>query len=119
MSYQILDCIGSTPSEEVCAQVGQDGYAELVRLEIRLYKDLLIEELVKQFPDVGLQIRFRVSFHPHDFGTYHELDVVYYPENPVSVDQAHWCESAPIMFWPDEQRAKINEIRSKYSLKPI
>lgn len=119
MAYETLDAIGTTPSEELCAQVGQDCYAELVRLEIRLYKDLLVEELVKQFPDVGVQIRFKTSTHSHDFGTYHELDVVYDPENPVSVDQAYWCESAPIMFWPEEQRAKINEVRSKYSLNPI
>ena len=119
MSYQTLDCIGTTPTEELCAQVGQDGYAELARIEIKLYKDLLTEELVKQFPDVGVQIRFRVSSHPHEFGTYHELDVVYDPENPVAVNQALWCESSPIMFWPEEQRAKINEVRSKYSLKLI
>ena len=119
MSYETFDCIGSAPSEEVCAQVGHDSYAELVRLEIRLYKELLIEELNKQFPDVGVQIRLRTSFHPHDFGTYHELDVVYDPENPVAVNQALWCESSPIMFWPEEQRAKINEVRTKYSLNPI
>jgi hypothetical protein len=119
MAYETLAAIGTTPSEELCAQVGQDCYSELSRLEIRLYRDLLIEELVKQFPDVGVQIRLKTSSNSHDFGTYHELDVVYDPENPVSVDQAYWCESAPIMFWPEEQRAKINEVRSKYSLNPI
>lgn len=76
MSTETLDCIGTTPSEELCAQLGQDGYVELARLEIRLYRELLTEELNKQFPDVGVHVRFKVSQHPHDWGTYHELAVV-------------------------------------------
>lgn len=64
--------IGSSPSEEDCAQVGQKDYADQARLECHTF----IEQLRRMFGKEPEGANLAIKSNPHDFGTY--LSVVCY-----------------------------------------
>lgn len=63
--------LGSTPSDESCAQVGSPNYTRDALSECRRFRDLL----ARAFPPPP-GARFGVKSFPHDFGTYHEVVVL-------------------------------------------
>jgi hypothetical protein len=73
---------GSTPYGEDCAQVGADDYYEKSRAECKR----LIDGLTKKFGQPPMGMRYKVFANPHDFGTYHQVGVVYDGENPDHTD---------------------------------
>ena len=73
--------IGSTPANEDCFPAGHP----LARAETRIYRD----QLAREFPTADL----RVKGFPHDFGTYHEVVVVYNTDDEQSIETAYAVES--------------------------
>lgn len=95
--------IGSTPYDEPCAQVGSINYRQLARAELVAFIGQCRRALNKQFGDT-LLVDVKGTSFPHDFGTYHEVVVMYDPNNEQQVQQAFWLESADISKWDDEAK---------------
>jgi hypothetical protein len=82
MARESLGC--STPYDEECAQVGEEGYRERAMGEIRRLREGL--EILFPPPEGA---RFRTESNGHDFGTYYELGVVFDDERD---DHLTWYE---------------------------
>lgn len=92
--------LSPTPTDEDCAQVGSPDYIKQSRVELAAFREQLYRLLKKQFPTVLVTI-VRVS-HPHDFGTYHDLEVKYDPHDQESVGQAFWLDENLPENWDQE-----------------
>lgn len=89
--------IGSTPSEEDCAQVGSPDYSTRARAECKRYLAALIAHYGN--PPDGASLR--IKSNPHDFGSYHEVNVYYDDESEKAVEYAYKVE-AGLDRWPSE-----------------
>lgn len=94
--------IGSTPCDESCAQIGQEGYHQQMRKESRAFINQLERVLTAEFGDKVCVTLTNKSF-PHDYGTYHEVCAVYNDEE--SMTQAFWLEANTPEHW-DKQALK-------------
>jgi hypothetical protein len=112
--------IGPCPADEIAADLKSPHYRTLCKLELSLYKQQLLEEILLKWPEEGCLVRFKTTSNPHDFGTYHEIDVMYdYSVNPVSRDQAYYCEGHANTTWTDERRTILNNLRESLGLEPL
>lgn len=103
--------LGTTvPHEESCAQLGRPNYLQDSISECLAFIDMFMRILGD--PPIGVYLK-RISCS-HDFGTYHDVAVVYDPEIPEAEEYALKVET----FIPDRWDEKALEIlRSRgYSL---
>ena len=107
--------LGSVPWSEECIQVGQPDYTEQVKIETTAY----IDQLGRMFklPDGA---RFMVKANPHDFGTYHEVNIEYpsqweLGDLDIRLEKMFDIESALPSDWDDE--AKKYLVASGYKLE--
>lgn len=91
--------LGSTPVEENCAQVGSPDYYEKVREEGKRY----IELLKKKFGEPPAGAFFKLKGFPHDFGTYHEVCIIFDDEDEAQADFAFHVENNLPSTWEDDQ----------------
>ena len=88
--------IGSTPTEEPCAQVGQPDYARQARAECARFIEA-IRQVLGPEPE-GAQLA--IKSNPHDFGSYFEV-VCYYDDNSEAATRyAFRCEAEAPTRWP-------------------
>jgi hypothetical protein len=90
--------LGSAPADESCAQVGSENYYEQMRAEAVRY----IQLLRKRFGEEPPGALFRLKAFPHDFGTYHEVCIVYEIENEEASEYAYAVESNLPANWTDD-----------------
>jgi hypothetical protein len=95
--------IGSTPVSEDCAQVGAEDYGPRAKAEIRAFQN----QLIRLFGEPPFGAYFKKKAFSHDFGTYHELCVVYDAEIPEAEEYAYRCESEAPEFWDAEALAEL------------
>jgi|SRR5690349_3997659 len=95
--------IGSTPSDESCAQVGRDGYAMQARRECRTFA----EQLRRVFGPEPEGAHIGVKGFPHDFGTYYEVVCWYDDDMPESVKYAFKIESETPTEWDTVAREAL------------
>ena len=71
--------LGPTPSDENCAQVGDDNFREQCNKEMEMY----IDQLKRLFPEVAgyKGMRFKKHWQQHDFGSYGEVVITYNDED--------------------------------------
>ena len=71
--------LGPTPSDENCAQVGNDNFREQCNKEMEMY----IDQLKRLFPEVAGHkgMRFNKNWQQHDFGSYGEVVITYNDED--------------------------------------
>lgn len=100
--------IGSSPSDEKCAQVGSDNYKERVIKELTQYKRMCLNLINSQFENI--QIDLRTKSFPHDFGSYYELCVYFDPNVEESVEQAFWLEENVPQNWDDEAKTNLSQV---------
>ena len=93
--------LGPTPSDEPCAQVGEDLYAQKARAECRRFIQLLRETFGLEPSGAYLQAK---AF-PHDFGAYWEVVCHFNPEVPESIEYALRLESEAPTTWGSEDGA--------------
>ena len=92
--------LGPTPYGEDCAQVGSDDYSSKIKVETKRY----VEQLEKRFPQLGeAHCTLRVKGFPHDFGTYHEVCIVYNEDDAIAVNFAYFVDSNLPEFWNDDK----------------
>jgi hypothetical protein len=88
-------CLGATPSEEDCAQVGQPDYRQKALAECERYIELIRRTLGPEPPGAELAIK---SF-PHDFGTYYEVVIWFESDDAAAVAYAVRCEDDGPRTW--------------------
>ena len=91
--------IGSTPSDEPCAQVGEDNYMERAREECNRFIELIRKKLGEEPPGA----RLAVKSNPHDFGTYLEVVCHFEDSDEEARIYALRCESEAPRTWQDDQ----------------
>jgi hypothetical protein len=95
--------LGPTPHNEDCAQVGTSEYAVRVRREGRAY----ISQLIRLFGAPPPGAEFRLKSFPHDFGTYHEVVVMFDPSVEAAVEFACKVEGALPGEWDEHARSAL------------
>jgi hypothetical protein len=65
--------IGSSPSGEDCAQIGDEDYYMRSRKELRAF----IKQLAREFPSPPQGAYLAAKSFPHDYGSYTEIVVFY------------------------------------------
>jgi hypothetical protein len=90
--------LGPTPSDEPCAQVGEDLYAQKARTECRRFIKVLREAFGPEPSGAYLTTK---AFE-HDFGTYYEVICVFNSNVPESIDYAMRLEDEAPTTWPDD-----------------
>ena len=95
--------IGTTPYEEECAQVGQDGYRAQAQKECAAYRSQL-RRVFGEEPDGA---RLKIKGNSHDFGTYFEVACYFDPENEAAATYAYRCEAEAPAQWDDAARMEL------------
>jgi hypothetical protein len=86
MKFSIIE-LGSSPSDEACAQVGHADYLERSRTECKVFRS----QILRHYPrPEGLeqQAGLGIASHPHELGNYRTVDVAY---DPFSVRATQWA----------------------------
>lgn len=97
--------IGSSPSDEDCAQLGSDNYDKLSRIELNAY----VHQLERMFPYVknSDSLKFAVKRFNHDFGTYAEVVIYFDTANEFEYNCAIDIEHNLPMNWDEEAKEEI------------
>ena len=95
--------IGSSPCEEECAQVGSPDYRTRAMKELTAFKN----QLLRVFGTPPIAANLVIKSFPHDFGTYHEVCVIYDDENEEAVDYAFKLEANTPMVWDDIAKKEL------------
>ncbi|CAM2198439.1 Lipoprotein (plasmid) [Paraburkholderia kururiensis] len=100
--------IGSAPSDEQCAQVGESDYPERSRAECRAFINQIKRAMGEPPDGVGLYVKSNV----HDFGTYLEVavkvaGVLTEEARGKALEYAYRCESDSPASWDEEARAEL------------
>ena len=92
--------LGPVPTEEDCAQLGQDNFRQQATKEMTMFCNMLY----RHFPDaIDKGVYFRIKWENHDFGTYGEVVAAYDEDDKEAMDYAihvennlpeHWDEDA-------------------------
>jgi len=101
--------IGSSPYDEPTIQVksGVDYLPWSIK-EI----NILRRQLIRQFPDLEhCDCYFRICQHPHDFGTYAQLEISYNPDDEKSSKMALKVDSEIPANWDKEAQAEIEALK--------
>jgi hypothetical protein len=103
----MIDCINldGTPYGEDCVQVSSTkDYYDDMRNEVYIYK----HQLEREFGDtlVG-SMRFRVQWHPHDFGPYASVVLVYDDECEDEIELVNKIEEKLPEFWDEKALERL------------
>jgi hypothetical protein len=92
MKEQIAS-LGASPIKEACAQLGNKGYAIDSTVECTTY----MRQLLRLHPKPqGVSAKLRVLVHPHDFGSYRDVSVVYDTASEADLSYARQlCNGRP------------------------
>lgn len=96
--------LGPVPCNEPCEQLGPEYNSAKAIAECRAF----IHQLQREFPvPKGVVGWFKITANPHDFGTYHEVAVVYDDNDPKSIDWAFGVEGDTPSEWDEEARKEL------------
>ncbi len=87
--------IGSSPSDEDCAQVGSPDYYTRAKAECARFIELIRKTLGEVPPGAHLAVKS----NPHDFGTYYEVVCYYQDDDEEARKYAYRCESDAPAKW--------------------
>lgn len=90
--------LGPVPSEEPCAQVGEEQYDLRARAECRRFIALLRATFGPEPSGAWLSSK---AFD-HDYGTYYEVVCYFNAKVPTSIDYAYRCEREAPTTWGRE-----------------
>lgn len=107
--------IGSSPCDEPCAQVGSNNYSRSMRMETRA----LINQMERIHPSptddhASFNAYYTVKSFPHDFGSYHEVCVVYDPDHEPSIKWAMEAESLLPEKWDSQAKNELTSMDYEY-----
>jgi hypothetical protein len=90
--------LGPVPSDEACAQMGDEHYASRARAECKRFIALLRQTFGPEPSGAWLSTK---AFD-HDFGTYYEVVCYFNTDAPESVNYAYRCEDEAPTTWGRE-----------------
>jgi hypothetical protein len=98
--------LGSTPSDEDCAQVGSPDYQNRANKELDAYK----AQLERMFPgwETHKNLKFKKMWFPHDFGSYGEIVITFDPDNELEAATAIEIEWNTPTNWDEEAIKELN-----------
>jgi hypothetical protein len=98
--------LGSTPSDEDCAQVGSPDYQTRANKELDAYK----AQLERMFPgwETHKNLKFKKVWFPHDFGSYGEIVITYDDDNELEAATAIEIEWNTPTNWDQEAIKELN-----------
>jgi hypothetical protein len=104
--------LGSTPTDEQCAQLGKsDDYDLRAAQECAAYINQLWRILELQFALTRDSNPYQFSLvrksNRHDFGTYYEVAVRYDDNDKHAVEVAFWLDGNTPNKWDDEARKEL------------
>ncbi len=85
--------LGPVPSEENCAQAGDEGFDRQNKLECMRY----MKGLVWKFPNC----KFKIKSFKHEFGSYSEVVALYNSEDPDSIEAAYEVQNNLPSTWSE------------------
>ena len=88
-------CLGPSPHEEDCAQVGQPHYREKALAECTRFIQLLRKTIGPE-PEGA---RLSTKWFEHDFGEYCEVVCYFNTDSQASVEYAQRCEDDAPATW--------------------
>jgi hypothetical protein len=96
--------IGSVPTAENCASVGEADYYDQTQIELKAY----IDQLYRLFT-LPEGAKFVAKSNSHDFGTYYEVEIKYpaewdYGDDDVRLQPLYDCENYMPEYWDDEAK---------------
>jgi hypothetical protein len=96
--------LGPTPTHEECVQVGSPEFDLEAPKEMKAF----INQLKRQFPQVekSKTLSFSIKWFPHDFGTYGEVVINYFPGSEEE-DIVYKVESELPLYWDTEARIEL------------
>lgn len=98
--------IGSSPYDELCAQLGFDNYRKDATKEMDAY----INQLNRLFIEArNYGITFKQKWFNHDFGTYGEVCMYWNPENEIANTYVYEIESNLPSNWDEEAKKELGE----------
>lgn len=95
--------IGSSPSDEDCAQVGSPDYTQRSRKECLVF----LHQLERQFGDPPATARLTIKTFPHDFGEYKEVCVIFDNDIEEAVEYALKLEGVTPQTWDEEAKREL------------
>ncbi len=103
--------LGPTPSDENCAQIGDDNFREQCNKEMEAY----IDQLNRMYPEVSRykEMRFKKHWQQHDFGSYGEVVITYNDEDEEQSTLALKVEWNLPSNWDEIAKEKISEKLNK------
>jgi hypothetical protein len=99
--------LAPTPLDENCSEVGDINYREEALKEIHAF----INQLRRQFGKEPEGCRYKITSNRHDFGTYYDLDIVFYAddENETETEKyAYNVENNLPYNWDEEAIKELN-----------
>jgi hypothetical protein len=103
--------LGPVPLEEECSQVGTPDYLEKSRKECRAY----INQIKRKFGEPPMGAGLIVKSCPHDFGTYHEVVVVFDDLFPDSEEWAYSVDNDLPLTWDEEAKVELTFLDLSFS----
>ena len=104
--------LAPTPCDEPCAQVGSNNYPQQSRIELKAFKAQLYRILDAEFGIDNVVVSLVRVSHPHDFGSYHDIEVKYDCDDETSIEQAFWLEDNLPENW--DNQAQLDLIEAGY-----
>ena len=95
--------IGSCPSNEPCAQLGEEDNRQRARLECGRFA----EQIRRHYPEPEHGYLITKGFS-HDFGTYFEVCAVFDDEDDISSNWAYEVEGDPLEVLTHWEKPEIN-----------
>lgn len=97
--------IGSSPTEENCAQVGDVDYSTKALIECQEYKNQLKRHYFTQNKrDLPEGCRLSIRGNNHDFGEYYEVVARFDILDEEAAEAAFWLEANAPEHWDDEAK---------------
>jgi len=87
--------IGSSPANELCAQVGQEGYAQQARAECQRFLELIRTNMGEEPGSAHLAVKA----NSHDYGTYYEVVCYYDDTDEEATRYAVRCQDEAPTEW--------------------
>jgi len=105
--------LGPVPADEESLQVGTPQYIKYWPAEADRYRLLLTE----RFKDIleHVDVHIHVRNFPHDFGTYHELIVLYDDSVEGEVEAAIFIENNLPLTWDDKKKFTMEDLKGSNS----
>ena len=102
---EFIDLSTTVPLDEACVQLGASDYLMGSRAEAKAFIDQIKRENGE--PPVGASIS--VIKCPHDFGTYHDIRIIYDTDKPASEEWALKVEAELPHKWDEAAIECLND----------